>query len=157
MLVKPLTYMNLSGNSVRDLLAFLSVGETPPSSLHGARGEDELADEDSSVDLRGVVLVVYDDLDMPFGRLRFRARGSSGGHRGLGSIIRELNTERFSRLKVGIGRDEEQVPEDYVLEPLSGELEDELMDAARAASQAIPSWLEEGVVACANRYNSKQE
>jgi PTH1 family peptidyl-tRNA hydrolase len=97
--------------------------------------------------------VIYDDLDMPLGRLRFRARGSSGGHRGLGSIIRELKTERFSRLKVGIGRDEEQLPEDYVLEPLRGELEDRLMEAARAASETIPVWVEEGVVACANRYN----
>ena len=180
MLVKPLTYMNLSGTSIRDLLAFRRVigrdgvlpphspqgdgvppphspqadGISPPQSPRGgaegvrAAGEAELAADGSQVGLRDVLLVIYDDLDLPFGHLRFRTRGSSGGHRGLGSIIRELKTERFSRLKVGIGRDDEQVAEDYVLEPLRGEFEYELMDAARSASETIPSWLENGVVAC---------
>ncbi len=120
-------------------------------------GEDELSADGSSVGLRDVLLVIYDDLDLPFGHLRFRTRGSSGGHRGLGSIIQELKTERFSRLKVGIGRDDEQVPEDYVLEPLCGESVEELTDAAQTASETIPSWLENGVVACANRYNSNKE
>ncbi len=120
-------------------------------------GEDELSADASSVGLRDVLLVIYDDLDLPFGHLRFRARGSSGGHRGLGSIIQELKTERFSRLKVGIGRADEQVPEDYVLEPLRGESDDELTAAAQTASETIPSWLENGVVASANRYNSNKE
>lgn len=169
MLVKPLTYMNLSGISIRDLLAFHRVtggqsrGVSPPPSPRGdaeeggVDREDELADDDSSVGLRDVLLVIYDDLDLPFGRVRFRTRGSSGGHRGLGSIIQELKTERFSRLKVGIGRDDEQVPEDYVLEPLRGASDDELVNAAQTASETIPSWLENGVVASANRYNSNKE
>ncbi len=150
MLVKPLTYMNLSGTSIRDLLAFHRV-------IGRAAGEDELAADDSPVGLRDVLLVIYDDLDLPFGHLRFRTRGSSGGHRGLGSIIQELKTERFSRLKVGIGRDDEQLPENYVLEPLRGASDDELVNAAQSASETIPSWLENGVVASANRYNSNKE
>ncbi len=150
MLVKPLTYMNLSGTSIRDLLAFHRV-------IGRAAGEDELAADDSPICLRDVLLVIYDDLDLPFGHLRFRTRGSSGGHRGLGSIIQELKTERFSRLKVGIGRDDEQLPEDYVLEPLRGASDDELVNAAQTASETIPSWLENGVVASANRYNSNKE
>ncbi len=150
MLVKPLTYMNLSGTSIRDLLTFHRV-------IGDAAGADELAADDSPVWLRDVLLVIYDDLDLPFGHLRFRTRGSSGGHRGLGSIIQELKTERFSRLKVGIGRDDEQLPEDYVLEPLRGASDDELVNAAQTASETIPSWLENGVVASANRYNSNKE
>jgi PTH1 family peptidyl-tRNA hydrolase len=150
MLVKPLTYMNLSGTSIRDLLTFHRV-------IGDAAGADELAADDSPVWLRDVLLVIYDDLDLPFGHLRFRTRGSSGGHRGLGSIIQELKTERFSRLKVGIGRDDEQLPENYVLEPLRGASDDELVNAAKTASETIPSWLENGVVASANRYNSNKE
>lgn len=153
-LVKPMTYMNLSGNAVRDLLAYHRV--TGGDRAGGFRARDE-RDDDDSPDFRDSLLVIYDDLDLPFGRLRYRARGSSGGHRGLRSVIRELKTERFSRLKIGVGRDDEQLPADYVLEPLRGAAEEELVTASRVAAATIPLWLEEGVVACANRYNSGAE
>src|SRR5918998_1586969 len=78
-LVKPQTYMNLSGSSVREVVHWY---KTPLTEL----------------------LVVVDDIDLPFGATRLRARGGSGGHNGLKSIIAELGTEEFSRLRIGIGR-----------------------------------------------------
>ncbi len=159
-LVKPLTYMNLSGNAVRDLLAFHRLtgkpgagGDFDTGRTQHIGGEPEDEAGDGELDLRDVLLVVYDDLDMPLGRLRYRARGSSGGHRGLGSVIRELKTQRFSRLKVGIGRDAQLAPEDYVLAPVRGEDKQELARAAQKAAGTISLWLDEGVVACANRFN----
>ncbi len=144
-LAEPQTYMNLSGEAVRDLVAF--------------HRPEAAGDEDR--DLRSALLVVFDDLDLEPGRLRFRGRGSSGGHRGVRSMIDELRTERFSRLKVGIGRAADE-PEaggdsssaDYVLERLG---DDELSDfraAADRAAEAAFYWLANGVDASANRFNA---
>ncbi|ADO44527.1 peptidyl-tRNA hydrolase [Hydrogenobacter thermophilus TK-6] len=95
LLAKPQTYMNNSGLAVINLLEEYSI----------------LPDE---------MIVVYDDLDLPLGRIRLRLEGSSGGHHGIESIIREVKTEKFPRLKVGIGRpkDKNQVVS-YVLSPFS--------------------------------------
>jgi len=94
-LVKPQTYMNNSGVAVRNLL-----------------DEYNFSPEE--------ILVVYDDLDLPLGTIRLRKSGSSGGHRGVKSIIENIKTENFPRLKIGIGRPErkEQVA-DYVLSPFN--------------------------------------
>ena len=94
-LVKPQTYMNNSGVAVKNLLEDLNI-----------KPEE--------------ILVVYDDLDLPLGTIRLRKKGSSGGHRGIKSIIENIKTENFPRLKIGIGRPErkEQVA-DYVLSPFS--------------------------------------
>ncbi len=92
-LVKPLTYMNLSGRAVKKWVNNL---EIPLNHL----------------------LVVVDDLDLPLGKVRLRWRGSSGGHHGLESIIGELKSKNFPRLKIGVGRPEKRGREaDYLLSP----------------------------------------
>src|SRR5690606_30263674 len=78
-LVKPTTYMNLSGVAVQHLCHFYKLAPTD-------------------------ILVIYDDMDLPLGRIRLRSHGSSGGHNGIKSIIQHLKTDQFARLKVGIGR-----------------------------------------------------
>ncbi len=138
LLLKPQTYMNLSGHAVRDLVHF-----------HRLVPRDE-----AKPDLTDQLLVIYDDLDLPTGRLRYRQRGSAGGHRGVASIIQELNCERFSRLKVGIGRDERHEAADYVLESLSQDEKTALADIAEIAAESVETWVAEGVAACANRYNA---
>lgn len=129
-LVKPLTYMNDSGLAVRKVLA----REHAP--LHE-------------------ILVVADDFALPFGKLRFREAGSHGGHNGLRSIIDELGTEKFSRLRVGIG-DPVRNARDHVLsrfEPDEVQRLDELLDAAADAAEA---WARDGTSKAANRYNTFQ-
>ena len=87
-LLKPLTYMNLSGQAVAS-----------------AMGTYKIASED--------IFVVYDDMDLPCGKIRVRAKGSAGGHNGIKSIISCINTQEFSRMKIGIGRNENAI--DFVL------------------------------------------
>jgi PTH1 family peptidyl-tRNA hydrolase len=106
MVAKPLTYMNLSGSAVR-LLANAYLEST-----------DEL-------------MVVYDDIDLPLGRLRIRPNGSSGTHNGMRSIVEELASENFPRLRVGIGSAGEGKLRDYVLDAFSPD-EQPLIDAAVA-------------------------
>jgi PTH1 family peptidyl-tRNA hydrolase len=131
---KPLTYMNLSGLAVRDLLGY-----------YGTRMDS---------DLTATLIVVYDDMDLPVGRLRFRARGSSGGHRGLESVLQCLGNERFSRLRIGIGRQQGIDAVDYVLAPLGATEEEALEAAVRRAADSLRLWIESGVSACMNRFNS---
>jgi len=126
-LVKPLTYMNDSGLAVRKVLA---------------REHAPLGD----------MLVVVDDLALPFGKLRFREGGGPGGHNGLGSIIDELGTEKFSRLRVGIGTPDRGFV-DHVLsrfEPAERVRLDELLDAA---ADAVESWARLGTNKAANQHN----
>lgn len=96
LLVKPMTYMNLSGRAVKKILKKF---EIPPVNL----------------------LVIYDDLDLPLGRIKMLPKGGSGGHKGVQSIIEALETEDFPRLKLGIGRPKEMDPKDYVLSSFSEE------------------------------------
>jgi PTH1 family peptidyl-tRNA hydrolase len=127
-LVKPLTYMNDSGLAVRKILA----REHAP--LHD-------------------LLVVADDFALPFGKLRFREGGGHGGHNGLRSIIDEMGTEKFSRLRVGIG-DPVRNGRDHVLsrfEPDEAQRLDELLDAA---ADAVEAWAREGTSKAANRFNT---
>lgn len=93
----------------------------------------------------GSILVVVDDLALPAGRLRLRARGSDGGHNGLKSLIESLGTEDFPRLRIGIG-DPGPVPaETYVLERLAGEEWAAMERAIEAAADAVRLWVEHGV------------
>lgn len=94
MLLKPMTYMNNSGTSVAELVRKLKL---PLSNL----------------------IVVYDDIDLPVGVLRLRANGSAGTHNGMRSIVAQLNSELFPRLRVGIGRDPNKQLADYVLSKIS--------------------------------------
>ncbi|BCV23520.1 aminoacyl-tRNA hydrolase [Gelria sp. Kuro-4] len=132
-LAKPQTYMNLSGLAVGALVRWYKL--------------------DPSEDL----LVVSDDLDLPLGRLRLRARGSHGGHRGLLSIISELGTSDFARLRLGIGRPEgSESAKDKVLGAFSEEEGRILDEVIVAAAAAIRTWLAEGAAAAMNRHNSFQ-
>lgn len=129
LLVKPMTYMNLSGEAVGPIVRAYQV---PPERL----------------------LIVYDDMDLPPGKLRLRSKGGSGGHRGLESVIRALGTNEFPRLRVGIGRPPGKMsPVEYVLQNFSPE-EEEIMAVAREeAADAIETWLTEGIHKAMDRFN----
>ena len=137
-LVKPMTYMNSSGEAVGPLAAFYKI--TPER-----------------------VLVVHDDLDLPLGKLRLRANGSPGGQKGVASIIRALGTDSFGRLKIGISRPGGQNsgaapamdPSDYVLMPFSNEQEKEMSLARVRAMDAIEAWLSLGIEAAMNSFNAE--
>ncbi len=128
-LAKPLTYMNRSGESARALMDYYDI-----ASEH--------------------LIVVHDDLDTPFGKLRLRKSGGHGGQNGLRSIIQHLGDSAFARVRFGIGRPPGKMqPVDFVLQPLKGDdaiLADEV--AARAAD-AIEVWLSEGIEAAMSQFN----
>ncbi len=126
-LVRPLTFMNDSGLAVRKVLA---------------REHAPLSD----------LLIVADDFALPFGKLRFRENGGSGGHNGLGSIIDELHTEKFSRLRVGIGTPERGFI-DHVLAPFQADERQRLDALLEAAADAIEEWARHGTSKAANRFN----
>ncbi len=128
LLLKPLTFMNLSGQAVQAAMAF-----------------HKLAIED--------LLVVSDDLDLPTGQLRVRASGSSGGHRGLESIIRLLGSDGFSRVRIGIGRASRDDAVSHVLGSFSAAEEAVTETAIRRAADAVECWIVEGVTAAMNRFN----
>ncbi len=128
LLVKPQTYMNESGIAVRKVLA---------------RERAPLTE----------MLVVVDDFALPFGKLRFREGGGPGGHNGLRSIIGELESEAFSRLRVGIGAPNDRFI-DHVLtkfDPGERQRLDELLDAA---ADAVEGWVREGTNKAATRFNA---
>jgi peptidyl-tRNA hydrolase, PTH1 family len=129
LLAQPQTFMNLSGRAVNWL-----------------RKTHDIAPEH--------ILVVYDDLDLPAGRLRLRPEGGSGGHKGMQSIIEVLGTQTFPRLRVGIDRPPGRMdPADYVLQPFDQEQKPLLAEATRRAVAAIECWLAEGVVAAMEQFN----
>lgn len=128
-LAKPQTFMNLSGGSVAALVHWYHV--------------DPLKN----------LLVVYDDLDLPLGKIRLRPAGGAGGHKGLSSIIEHLRTQNFARLRVGIGRPAYGEPHRYVLEDFTPD-EWTVMDAAQErAADAVECFLAEGLAAAMNRFN----
>jgi PTH1 family peptidyl-tRNA hydrolase len=126
-LVKPLTFMNESGLAVRKVLA---------------------REHASLVDL----LVFADDFALPVGKLRFREGGGSGGHNGLGSIIEEMATEQFSRLRVGIGEPGRDAV-DHVLSRFPADQRQRLDELLDAASDAVETWARDGTRKAANRWN----
>jgi PTH1 family peptidyl-tRNA hydrolase len=129
-LVKPTTYMNLSGTAVRKVLA-----------------RERVPLED--------MLIVLDEMALPFGRLRMRERGSAGGHNGLRSIIGELGTEDFARLRVGIGSPAKGAVE-HVLGDFAHAEQRDLDVVLDAAADAVESWARSGASAAANRWNAWQ-
>ena len=127
LLAKPETFMNLSGLSVRELLA-----------------ENQLRPETD-------LIVIYDELDLPLGTIRIRPRGSSAGHNGMESIFGALGTQDFLRIRLGIA------PEKKILKPFSKrqlKVVDEVLDLAAEAVKVI---LTEGPAAAMNRFNRKQD
>ena len=130
-LQKPRTYMNLSGSAVAPALRSYHL---------------EPAD----------LLVIHDDLDLPLGRLKITAKGGSAGHKGIASIIQQLGTDQFLRLRLGIGKPESSEDTvEFVLRPFrSGELKqrNEILDRAVEAVEVI---LSEGVEAAMNRFHNQ--
>jgi len=133
LVVKPLTMMNLSGAAVAAVAGFYKVD---PSA----------------------VLVAADDVNLPLGRLRLRARGTAGGHNGLKSIIACLGTEQFPRVRVGVGRgDPRRDLADHVLAMFDDDERDEVDRAIARAADAVETFLAEGIEAAMNRYNRAEE
>jgi PTH1 family peptidyl-tRNA hydrolase len=129
LLLSPTTYMNLSGVSVLEARDFYKV-----------QHED--------------LLTLCDDLNLPLGKLRVRAQGSSGGQKGLEDIIRRLGSEAFPRLRVGIGTPPPGWDAaDFVLARFTAEEQLLVDEAVRQAADAVVVWAREGVDGCMNRYN----
>lgn len=130
LLLKPLTFMNRSGIAVSEAT---SANNIDPSNL----------------------LVIIDDLALPFGSIRMRAKGSSGGHNGLQSVIDYLKTEQFPRLRIGI-KPEKEIDDiiDFVLSDFSKDERNQLEDIINKASKAALYFVEHGIMAAMNRFNS---
>ena len=128
-LAKPQTFMNLSGRSVACLLE-----------------EFNLSVQD--------LIVVCDDLALPFGKIRIRAQGSSGGHKGLESIIEWLNTTEFVRVRLGVGQDVEiSDAAEYVLTPIPAELEKLTAEMSSEGREAVKLICAQGLAAAMNQFN----
>ncbi|MDD4146411.1 MAG: aminoacyl-tRNA hydrolase [Clostridia bacterium] len=130
LLVKPQTYMNRSGEAVWEILNYYREGI-----------ED--------------FLVIHDDLDLDFGRLRFKRGGGSGGHNGLKSITQMLNSPEYSRCKVGIGRPPEFMQaEDYVLGSFLERERGLLPEIIKGSLAGLKAWFFEGIDEAMNKWNS---
>lgn len=132
MLIKPQTFMNLSGQSVKEAIDFY-----------------KLSPDD--------VLIIYDDTSLPIGDIRIRTKGSAGGHNGIKDIIKRLDTDEFPRIKVGIG---EKPPgydlADYVLSGFSKVQWEQMIEGMTKAASACEVILSNGVEAAMNKYNIRR-
>jgi peptidyl-tRNA hydrolase, PTH1 family len=128
LLLKPQTFMNLSGRAIQQILAY---HKWPPESI----------------------LVVYDDAALPLGTLRFREKGSAGGHNGIKSMIQYLGTDCFPRLKVGIGSSEPGNMVGHVLGKFSPDEQPQLENTLATALEAVQLARSQGVAAAANQYH----
>lgn len=99
------------------------------------------------------ILIIYDDLDLPLGKIRLRVAGSAGGHKGMESIINALGSQEINRLRVGIGRPEGIAVVDYVLQPFTKNEQPVLEEVVARACDAIALWVEQGPEAAASRFN----
>ena len=127
-LLKPMTYMNNSGESVRQVMDYFKIDV-----------ED--------------LLVVYDDMDMPVGKLRLRQSGSAGGHNGVKSVIAHTNTQNFKRIRVGIDKHPRIKVVDYVLGRFQKDEQPLIDQGVEDAVKAIETYLNKGFVAAMNVYN----
>lgn len=128
-LAKPQTYMNLSGQAVVGLMNFYKVD-------------------------RANLIVVHDDIDLPFGTIRIRPKGGSAGQRGLGSIIEKLGSQDFSRMRLGVGRPPGRMdPKDYVLQHFTKDENEILQTMLDTACEAAREFVSNGLEAAMNRYN----
>lgn len=127
-LQKPLTYMNMSGEAVNGLM----------------KKKKLVADE---------LLLIYDDIDLPLGTIRFRKCGGTGGHRGVDSVIEYLGSGDFSRLRIGIGRSESKKQKDYVLSEFSKVESDVFLKTVETVVAGIKTVLHRGLNTAMNEYN----
>ncbi|KUG05200.1 peptidyl-trna hydrolase [hydrocarbon metagenome] len=129
LVVKPLTFMNLSGKAVQALMRFY---------------KQELSE----------LIVIYDDMDLETGRIRVRADGGSGGHKGISSINERLGSQEFPRVRIGIGRPPEHWSvEAWVLSETQADEKADIETAVKKASDAVICWVKEGIVQAMNQYN----
>ena len=129
LLVQPQTYMNLSGECVREVVDFYKLNP------------DEM-------------IIICDDINLDVGRLRIRKKGSAGGHNGLKNIIAHLGTEEFPRIRVGVGEKTEGWDlADYVLARFDKNSEPVIREALASVVGAVETWISDGIDAAMNRYN----
>jgi PTH1 family peptidyl-tRNA hydrolase len=131
-LAKPLTYMNVSGRAVAPLARQHSL---PPEH----------------------VVVIYDDADLPLGKIRVRARGSAGGHGGLKSILASLGSSEFPRVRIGIGRSAGSDLVEHVLRSFRPDEREVIHHAVERAADAVECLLTEGVEIAMNRFNTAEQ
>lgn len=131
-LLKPLTFMNRSGLAVKKILKKANISV------------DNLMDR---------LIVVHDDLDIDAGAIKIRRGGSAGGHRGIESIIQELGTKDFVRIKVGIGRDKTVSVEEYVLQNFKPSEKNLIKDVIIFASRAVTAVVTKGIDKAMSKYN----
>lgn len=131
LLLKPLTYMNLSGESVRPVMDYFDIDQ-----------ED--------------IVILYDDLDLPPGQLRLRQKGSAGGHNGMKSLIQHLGTQEFNRIRIGIGRPSGgmKVP-DYVLSNFNTDESAIIRESILKSADACEAWLKQTFLSVMNDFNSQ--
>jgi PTH1 family peptidyl-tRNA hydrolase len=130
-LLKPTTFMNLSGNAVR---YWLKKERIPLDNL----------------------IVILDDVDLEFGRIRMKKKGSGGSHNGLNNIIESLNTEKFNRIRFGIGNDFSRGQKvDFVLSKFTDEEMEILKTRKKVAADAVKSFVIEGMDIAMNKFNNK--
>lgn len=128
LLVKPTTFMNLSGEAVRAVMDYYKI------------------------DVKDI-LIIYDDIALDLGRIRFRANGSDGGHNGIKSIIQHVGTKDFDRLKVGIGPQPNIPSENYVLQNFPKEQHEELKDVLKKSIEAVEYYLKNDIQKAQNLFN----
>ena len=132
LLLRPTTFMNLSGTSVSEAVNFYKL--TP-------------ADE---------VLVIVDDVAIPCGAIRLRPGGGDGGHNGLADITRRIGTDKYPRLRIGIDRPGEIPQKDYVLGRFRPDQKEPVEQAIDEAAEAAACWARDGLETAMNRYNRRQ-
>lgn len=128
LLIKPTTFMNLSGEALIAVINYYKI------------------------DIKDI-LVIYDDISLDLGRLRFRSNGSDGGHNGIKSVIKHLGTKDFARLKFGIGPQPPIPSEAFVLQNFQKEQLDDLKASLKRAIEAVEFYFENGIAAAQNKYN----
>ena len=128
LLIKPTTFMNLSGEAVRAVMDYYKI-----------KIED--------------ILIIYDDLSLELGKIRFRANGSNGGHNGIKSVIKHLGTNNIARLKIGIGPQPNIPSEVFVLQNFSKEELEILKTTISRAKEAIDCYFKEGIAIAQNKFN----
>lgn len=128
-LLKPQTYMNLSGESIREIVDFYKI---------------KLEE----------IIVIYDDMDIEPGKIKIRKFGGAGGHNGMKSVVKHLSTEKFTRIRVGIGAPKNKEDSiNYVIGAISKEDEENLDNATTLAKDAIIEIIKNGVDKAMNKYN----
>ena len=130
MVIKPITLMNNSGQALRAVMQFYKI-------------------------LKKDILIVYDDISLDLGYIRFRAKGSAGGHNGIKSVIKWLsNKDDFDRLKLGVGPQPPYMPsEKFVMNNFSYQELEIVKEVAQKAYEAVEIWLENGIINAQSKYN----